>query len=88
MAEYDIHIAGGTIVDGTRVPRFKGDLWIKDGTISKIGGRADGVAIPRAIFLKIAKYMVKLQKIASSTKGRASRAPFAGRFLYFLPCFF
>ena len=44
MAEYDIHIAGGTIVDGTRVPRFKGDLWIKDGTISKIGGRADGVA--------------------------------------------
>ena len=44
MAEYDIHIAGGTIVDGTRVPRYQGDLWIKDGRISKIGGRPDGVA--------------------------------------------
>ena len=44
MADYDIHIAGGTIVDGTRVPRYQGDLWIKDGRISKIGGRADGVA--------------------------------------------
>ena len=27
-ADYDIHIAGGTIVDGTRVPRYQGDLWI------------------------------------------------------------
>lgn len=44
MADYDIHIAGGTIVDGTRVPRYQGDLWIKDGRIAKIGGRADGVA--------------------------------------------
>ena len=32
MADYDIHINGGTIVDGTRVPRYRGDLWIKDGT--------------------------------------------------------
>ncbi len=44
MADYDIQIAGGTIVDGTRVPRYQGDLWIKDGRIAKIGGRADGVA--------------------------------------------
>jgi N-acyl-D-amino-acid deacylase len=42
MAQYDIHITGGTIVDGTRTPRFRGDMWIKDGKIAKIGGRADG----------------------------------------------
>src|SRR3954469_12079535 len=44
MASYDIHIKGGTIVDGTRVPRFRGDLWIKDGRIAQIGGRANGPA--------------------------------------------
>ncbi|MFN0091328.1 MAG: N-acyl-D-amino-acid deacylase family protein, partial [Acidimicrobiales bacterium] len=44
MAEYDIHIKGGTIVDGTRVPRYKGDLWIKDGKIAQIGGRAKGIS--------------------------------------------
>ena len=44
MAEYDIHITGGTIVDGTGVPRRKADLWIKDGKIAQIGGRANGVA--------------------------------------------
>jgi N-acyl-D-aspartate/D-glutamate deacylase len=44
VTEYDIHIKGGTIVDGTRVPRYRGDLWIKDGRIAKIGGRADGTS--------------------------------------------
>ena len=44
MHEYDLHITGGTIVDGTRVPRYQGDLWIKDGRIVKVGGRADGVS--------------------------------------------
>ena len=42
--EYDIHISGGTIVDGTRVPRYKGDVWIKDGKIAQIGGRATGTS--------------------------------------------
>src|SRR5215216_3426619 len=44
MASYDIHIKGGTIVDGTRVPRYRGDLWIKDGKVAQVGGRADGSA--------------------------------------------
>src|SRR6478752_208937 len=44
VADYDIHITGGTIVDGTGVPRRKGDVWIKDGKIAQIGGRVNGVA--------------------------------------------
>ena len=38
MAEYDIIIKGGTIVDGTRTPRYISDVAIKDGKIAKIGG--------------------------------------------------
>ena len=38
MPEYDIVIRGGTIVDGTRTPRYPSDLAIKDGMIAKIGG--------------------------------------------------
>jgi len=41
VEEYDIHIKDGTIVDGTRVPSFRGDLWISDGRIAQIGGRPD-----------------------------------------------
>ena len=44
MTDYDVLIKNGTIVDGTRVPSFKGDLWIKDGRIAQIGGRAHGKA--------------------------------------------
>jgi len=44
MSDYDLHIKGGTIVDGTRTPRFQADLWIKDGTIVQIGGRANGTS--------------------------------------------
>ena len=44
MGDYDIHISGGTIVDGTGVPRRRGDVWIKDGRVARIGGRADGVS--------------------------------------------
>ena len=46
MAEhdYDIHITNGTVVDGTRVPRYKADVWIRDGKIVQIGGRTTGTA--------------------------------------------
>ncbi len=44
MEGYDIHISGGTIVDGSGGPRRRGDVWIKDGHIAQIGGRAKGVA--------------------------------------------
>jgi N-acyl-D-amino-acid deacylase len=44
MADCDILIKGGTVVDGTRVPRYRADLWIKDGKVAQIGGRASGFA--------------------------------------------
>jgi N-acyl-D-aspartate/D-glutamate deacylase len=44
MATFDLHIKGGTVVDGTRVPRYRADVWIKDGQVAQIGGRAPGSA--------------------------------------------
>ena len=44
MATYDIIIRGGTIVDGTRTPRYVSDIAIKDGRIAKIGGLNGGDA--------------------------------------------
>ena len=44
MATYDIIIRGGTIVDGTRAPRYISDVAIKDGRIAKIGGLNGGDA--------------------------------------------
>ena len=42
MAEYDLVIRGGTIVDGTRIPSYKADLAVKDGKIAKISGNLAG----------------------------------------------
>ena len=39
MAEYDLVIRGGTVVDGTGVPRIRADLAIKDGRVAQISGR-------------------------------------------------
>ena len=47
MGDYDIQISGGTIVDGTGMPRRTGDVWIKDGRIAQMGGRAKGVSEPQ-----------------------------------------
>ena len=44
MADFDLHIKGGTVVDGTRTPRYTADLWIRDGKIAQIGGRSPGFA--------------------------------------------
>jgi N-acyl-D-aspartate/D-glutamate deacylase len=44
MADFDLHIKGGTVVDGTRAPRRQADVWIKDGAIAQIGGQAPGFA--------------------------------------------
>ncbi len=37
MAEFDTLIMNGTIIDGTRLPRFRGDLGIKDGCVAEVG---------------------------------------------------
>jgi len=44
MTNVDIHIKGGTVVDGARTPRYKADVWIKDGKILQIGGTPPGAA--------------------------------------------
>ncbi len=44
MSDYDIIIKGGTIVDGTRIPRYVSDLGIKDGKVAKIGGLRNATA--------------------------------------------
>ena len=39
MAVYDVVLRGGTIVDGTGIPRYQADLAIKGGRIAMISGR-------------------------------------------------
>ena len=41
MPIFDIVIKNGMIVDGARSPRFRGDIGIKDGVITKIGSIHD-----------------------------------------------
>ncbi len=41
MAEYDLVIRGGTIIEGSNVPRYRADLGVKDGRIAKISGRVN-----------------------------------------------
>jgi N-acyl-D-amino-acid deacylase len=38
VSSYDLVIKNGTVIDGTQVPRYFGDLAIKDGVIVEIGG--------------------------------------------------
>ena len=44
MAVYDRLIRGGTVFDGTRVPRYRADIAVKDGVIAEIGRIAPGDA--------------------------------------------
>ena len=37
MAEFDTLIKGGIVVDGSRVPRYRADVGIKNGKITRIG---------------------------------------------------
>ena len=37
MAEFDLVISGGMVIDGTRMPRYRADIGVKDGRIAKIG---------------------------------------------------
>ena len=47
MPQFDTIITGGMIVDGTRVPRYKADIGIKNGKIAQIGRlkKSDGVKV-------------------------------------------
>src|SRR5216683_6307779 len=37
MAEFGVVIRGGMVIDGTRMPRYRADVGIKDGKVAKIG---------------------------------------------------
>lgn len=39
MHEHNLVLRGGTIVDGTGIPRYRADLAVKDGRIAMISGR-------------------------------------------------
>ena len=35
--DYDIIVRGGTVVDGTRLPRYRADVGIRGGRVVKLG---------------------------------------------------
>ena len=44
MADFDLIVRGGTVVDGTRMPRFLGDIGIRGGRVASVGRLADASA--------------------------------------------
>ena len=53
MPQFDTVIKNGLIIDGTRMPRFAGDLGIKNGRIARIGriNARDGATVIDAGFI-------------------------------------
>jgi N-acyl-D-aspartate/D-glutamate deacylase len=37
MAEFDVVIRGGMVIDGSRMPRYRGDVGIVGGRVAEIG---------------------------------------------------
>jgi N-acyl-D-amino-acid deacylase len=62
MADFDLLIRDGMIIDGTRMPRFRGDIGIKSGRIAKIGrlGSGDGAKTIDASGMIVAPGVVDL----------------------------
>ena len=51
MAQYDLLLKGGTVIDGARTPRFTADIAIADGRIAQMGRISDSEA-KRVIYAK------------------------------------
>lgn len=62
MAVYDLIIKNGLIVDGTRTPRFRGDVGIRDGRIAMVGrlSASEGKRVLDATGLVVAPGFVDL----------------------------
>ena len=62
MAKFDTVIKNGTIIDGTGLPRFKGDIAVKDGRVAKMGRveRSDANEVIEAEGLIVAPGFVDL----------------------------
>jgi N-acyl-D-aspartate/D-glutamate deacylase len=46
---FDLIIRGGTVIDGTRLPRYRADVAIKDGRVAKIGRIPEGTPCEREL---------------------------------------
>jgi len=62
MPEFDLVVKNGMVVDGTRAPRFRGDLGVKNGRIARIGriGAHDGAKVIDADGLVVAPGFIDL----------------------------
>ncbi|HUA35165.1 MAG TPA: amidohydrolase family protein [Candidatus Binataceae bacterium] len=62
MADFDLVIRDGMIIDGTRMPRFRGDIGVRNGRIAKIGRlrSSDGAKVIDASGMIVAPGVVDL----------------------------